>query len=831
MSARNGWLHRAGLVAAGALVTTAPVLLADQSSDTTGSAGDQALRAARAWADLLPGQSSPAVPSPTGTESAIVVLSQPALARVAESERAATATRIAAEQATFQQALRSGGGDVTFTYRALVNGVGVRVPAGGLSAVAELPGVVAVYPVAYLVPAQTAATAPQPLPGTATGAPVTSGGAALQAPQTIALIDAGIHPEHPLLGGGIGLDRLIIGGEDLVNANPGPQAPVDRRTAEAHGTEMAGLVVNAPELRGLPPARVPRLRAYRVVADEMVDGKAQQLARTDRVLAAMDHAADPDANGDLSDHSSVILLGMAGVGASGGTDPLSAAAEAADQLGIVVVAPAGNSGPGAVIGLGSVGSPADSPHVLSVGGMSAPTTPRTATVRLSAGPAAATFDKVPLLGPTPPDGAHRIVVLANGEGVAHGADVREYTDASGQSRVQGAVAVVGRGGGTLQQKAAAAAQAGAAAIAVWDQDGAGLFPGVHADGDLAVPVLGLGAAQGKLLMDRPELQIVIAPDRVSVADPAVAAFSAQGPTAVGGAAPVVVAPAVDVSTAYPGPGAEALSVRMSGTSAAAAQVAAMVLRIREDHPHLTPADVRSLIVQSAQPVVGAAVSAQGAGQARMPQDRSVTIEPALVAERRSEVGSTRLTVTLHDLSGTDRQVRLAVTDAFGTPVVQPGAPVSLLAGGRVDATVAVPSGGGDFVGTLHVVMPDRRVLATAPVLLTIAPKRVIRLAAPRVTVSGSTAQIAVAVRGPAGGVGGVHALRLTLLPAPAGHPIALTDPRIIAEWPLGGYRFTLGRRAADGSPIAPGVYRVRVDAVGPDGVRLRTTSAGFTIGK
>lgn len=86
-------------------------------------------------------------------------------------------------------------------------------------------------------------------------------------------------------------------------------------------------------------------------------------------------------------------------------------------------------------------------------------------------------------------------VLASGDGVVTGVDVRDYTDATGQSRVQGAVVVVGRGGGSLQQKARAASQAGVTAIAVWDHSGDGMFPGVHADGDLALPMIGLGVAQ------------------------------------------------------------------------------------------------------------------------------------------------------------------------------------------------------------------------------------------------------------------------------------------------------------------------------------------------
>jgi hypothetical protein len=53
----------------------------------------------------------------------------------------------------------------------------------------------------------------------------------------------------------------------------------------------------------------------------------------------------------------------------------------------------------------------------------------------------------------------------------------------------------------------------------------------------------------------------------------------------------------------------------------------------------------------------------------------------------------------------------------------------------------------------------------------------------------------------------------------------------MSEWPIGNYRLELGTRAADGSRIPAGTYRVRVDAVGPDGAKLRVTSAGFRIAR
>ena len=58
---------------------------------------------------------------------------------------------------------------------------------------------------------------------------------------------------------------------------------------------MASLVLRSQALAGLTPQRAPRLLAYRVVAREPVDGRLRPLARTDRVLAALERAVDPTA--------------------------------------------------------------------------------------------------------------------------------------------------------------------------------------------------------------------------------------------------------------------------------------------------------------------------------------------------------------------------------------------------------------------------------------------------------------------------------------------------------------------------------------------------------
>lgn len=832
------WMRRVGLLAAGALASTTPVLLADQTGEDGAASPLRALAAADAWRDVLEAHRAPQLPPPADTESAIVVLNGNAVADYAHGDRAAALAQIALQQASVEPALAGLGATINFRYRALVNGFGIRVPTGRLSLVAQLPEVKAIYPVTYMAPAQSSAPEPQakPLPGAPSGTssvPQTAVPAAGPDPATIAMIDAGIQPQHPWLGGAIGPDRLIVGGADLVNGNASPEASPEGRFAEAHGTEVAGLLLRSPALAGLPPERVPRLLAYRVVAREFVDGRVRPLARTDRVLAAMERAVDPNLDGNLDDRAEVIMLGVTRAFDGGGPDPVESAARAADAAGALVVAPAGNDGPtfGSV---GAIGSASASEHVLTIGGVGAPTAPRKADLELVVGPAASRLEGLPLIGPTPPSTNLPIVVLAGVDGLTRGDEARDYADAQGVSRVAGAVAVVGRGGGTLAGKARAAAQAGAVAVAVWDQDGPGLFPGLRAGAEMPIPVLGLGSRQGQLLVEHPEFaaRIVEQPERP--AGVAVPSFSSRGPTAEGRLEPDLVAPAVDVETAYPGPAGEPLIARMSGTSAAAAQVAAMALRLRVDRPELTPADVRSLFVQSAEAVPGLPLTDQGAGVARLPAALPMAIEPAVVSGTRSRTAPTRLKFVVHDLSGAAGRYRAGIVTATGT-VVSPGDPVEVAAGGRRELSVDIPAGAESFSGALHVLAEDGRTVAVAPVYA--APKPVvprIALGIPTVRVAGDAAEARVTVgfvgrRGSALVVAPVHDLGLWLVPGGGEAPIRMAGDKHVGDWPAGTYRFVLTRRRADGQELAAGKYRLRVKAIGPDGAPLVRESKVFSL--
>jgi hypothetical protein len=826
------WMRRDGLVAVGVLASTAPVLLADQTAEDLSTSPLRAISAAGAWRDVLEAYRAPQLPPPADTESAIVVLDGPSIVERAPADRSVALAQITLQQASVEPALLGLGATINFRYRAVVNGFGIRVPTGRLALVAELPEVKAIYPVTYLAPAQSSVPDPaaQPLPGAgAQPAPGTGG----SEPATIALIDAGIQPEHPWLGGAIAPDRLIVGGVDFVSGNPGPQASTQGRFAEAHGTEVAGLVLRSPALAGLPPERVPRMLAYRVVAREFVDGRVRPLARSDRVVAALDRAVDPNLDGNLDDRAEVVLIGVARGFDGGGDDPVVIAADGADAAGSLVVAPAGNDGPsfGAV---GTVGGPAASEHVLTVGGIGATSNPRTAALELEIGPASAGLTGLPLIGPDPPAGTFPVRVLAGQDGLTSGDELRDYADARGRSRVAGAIAVVGRGGGTLAAKARAAAEAGAVALGVWDQDGPGLFPGIRAGADVPIPVLGLGARQGRVLVENPRFAARIVVAESGARPEAIASFSSRGPTADGHLEPDLVAPAIDVETAYPGPGGEPRVARMSGTSAAAAQVAAVALRVRVERAELTSADVRSLLVQAAAALPGVSATDQGAGALRLPGALPVSITPAVLSGRRSASAPTRLRLTLRNLSASPAVYRVVLSTSDGV-VMAPGDTMEIAPGAEAETTAQVPAGVDAFRGTALVLDASGATVGVAPVFAQAAPAvPPAALGTPEVRVAGDVveARVAIGMVGRSGNalmVAPLHRLGLWLVPGGGGAPIRMAGEKQSGDWPAGIYRFMLTRRQQTGRELPAGRYRLRVKALGPDGLTLVRESKAFAL--
>jgi len=305
--------------------------------------------------------------------------------------------RISAVQADVTESLPART-PVLFRTHSVIAGLAVQSDSGNFGELKEIPGVTAVYPIApkkfensYAVPFH--------------GAPAawSSPGGDLGEGIKIAIIDTGIDYTHADFGGpgtveayetaqageadppdpGLFPNDKIVGGYDFVgdtyNADQSDPAyqpvahpdenPLD---CDGHGSHVAGSAAGL----GVTAAGAP----YAGVYDESTDFGAMRIGpgmapgaellaykvfgcagTTSWIAAAIDKATDPDGNGDPSDGADVINLS---VGSTFGSpeDGDSVAANAAVDLGVSVVASAGNDGDRTDIS----GSPGNASKVITV---------------------------------------------------------------------------------------------------------------------------------------------------------------------------------------------------------------------------------------------------------------------------------------------------------------------------------------------------------------------------------------------------------------------------------------------------------------------------------
>lgn len=723
---------------------------------------------------------------------------QPALAGVAGSGAAGGGATGSAAVRSRRQALRSehqtflrqaAGAGIHATAKAdfgnVYNGLALRVPENDLAALGRLPGVTAVFP-DRVVRATVDSDVSQVNAPAAWATSDPQGAATTGAGEVVAVLDTGIDYTHPDLGGGFGPGHKVVAGYDLIN---GDADPMDDN---GHGTHVAGIIAgraSTPSGRtGVAPGA--SLTAYKVLDSS---GSGAESA----IIAGLEQAVDVD----NPYRAGVVNLSLEGPGDPG--DPLSAACTAVARAGVVVVAAAGNNGPGA----GTVGSPANAAGVLAVGastsGVSVPDFSLVAPVGRALHSTRLTASANPPATPT------RLSVVDVGTGSAE-----EF----GAADVRGKAVLVAESW-DLSTTITLARQHGAAALLAYTPNyyhSAGATAGQPQFSTSGVDDTGLGIVAVEINgSDANDVQGMLAAGPVTVglrgtdATDQIPGFSAQGP-APGSylLKPDLVAPGVEIRSTVPGGGYE----RMSGTSMAAPHVAGAAALVRQAHPEWSADQVEAALTGSAHQLSGVTQLTGGAGRLDVAAAVRATVLPSpRVADLGlADLSGPRVTAsTTITLRNTGRETAIAVLSATAPATVSP-AWVRIPAGGTASVSVRLsaprPSVSTNFTGVIQARLTGGSTL-TVPYLLAARPLDL--HATPDPTASTSTVLIHAEP-----GLAAAPAVTIT-------GPTGRTTSPAVAPDRTGWWRVA----APSGTP---GVYRISAFARTASGVRL-TGSATYQV--
>ena len=560
----------------------------------------------------------------------IVVLENPSLAdRIAEAGGTATesamrqwtAGALAAQKQVAARLSREGIQLVPdFVYTRTFNGFAAPIDGRALALLERDPDVLGVYPVRAAYPA---ALSSEELRGAAF-APGAGRRAELGIPRfngsgiTVALLDTGVDFTHPFISDRLldGLDMLDPERRGIARAHPHEPTRVER-----HGTQLAGLIAGSDGpggIRGVVPAA--SILPIRVAGwQPSAEGGFAVYGRTDQLLAGIERAVDPDADGDVLDAARVAVVGVTEPFASFPDGPIARAIEGAARLDTLVVVPAGNEGP-AGPSYGSIGGPGGAPDALTVAASDLRTDTASARVIVRAGLHVLLDREVALAGAAAPRTSLALTVARPRRDAAsgpRGTPLARYFDDRGYSLVAGRATLLSRTSGPTDE-ARAAVLAGAAAILV---DGVVPAGALGLDDRLDVPMIGIprdaAAALRSALARGYDVHVSLGASGWTTNErrASIAPFSSQGLAFGGGIKPEVAAPGVEIVTADPGRNADrtARYATISGTSAATALAGGAAVALAQARPELDAAALKGALVGTSVRAASSPVAAQGAG--------------------------------------------------------------------------------------------------------------------------------------------------------------------------------------------------------------------------
>ncbi|MEV4613439.1 S8 family serine peptidase [Kitasatospora sp. NPDC049258] len=562
-------------------------------------------------------------------------------ARAGAAQRAAALRAVAGLEAAVHRA--EPGAQLLYRTGTVLSGLAVRAPAGALPRLGALPGVRAVHPITLKERANSYSV---PL----TGAPEVwsppAGEGNTGRGTRIGIIDSGIDYTHADFGGP-GTEQAfravdgarpapaelfpnakVVGGKDLVGDDYNPDAsakgsqpvphpdanPIDcalnghgthvAGTAAGYGVTSAGETYHGPYRAGLDPAgfkvgpgAAPEAQLYAI----RVFGCT---GSTDQLAQALDVAADPNGDGDLTDRLDVVNLSLG----SGFGDPGDADALAADrlaELGTVVVAAAGNEGDVYAVG----GSPGIAPRVLAVAA---------SVDRHSDADGVRVLAPAALAGLVPAHWSARYqqwsTADVGGELVAP-VDQADGCTAFGPAdaeRLKGKVALLSwrtkdpdRACGSAA-RADHAADAGAlGALFAADGDNLGELAGddrvpvailARADGERLTRAVAAGPVRVQLAAVGSRLHGAVSQDQPQRVD-TLTSFTSRGIGLPGVVKPDLAAPGETIWSARAGTGTEGM--REDGTSMATPHIAGLAALVRAAHPDWSVAEVKAALMNTA----------------------------------------------------------------------------------------------------------------------------------------------------------------------------------------------------------------------------------------
>lgn len=529
-------------------------------------------------------------------------------------------------------------------------GIAVTTDASRLAAIASMPGVRAIH---RLVPKTRSNLSAVPLVG-APSAWVDAGltGAGI----TIGIIDTGIDYTHAMFGGpgttaafeaATAAKRAgepavypdvdkVAGGRDFVgddydadNPETSTPAPDDNPLdCEGHGTHVGGTAggygVNADgstydgpwnastpfDTMAIGPGVAPEatLYALKVFGCE---------GSTNAVTEALDWAADPNGDGDLSDHLDVVNMSL---GADFGSplDPDSVASNNLVDVGVSVVAAAGNAGdlheilgsPGIATKVISVAASEDSTQIVdgftaTIDGIGA-TYPASVSDAYdwAAGPGVANATVVQLAdwtqAPSADNNTDGCDTFDSADAAsAAGKVVLLKWDSNDNTRRCGSAA---RSANAVEAGAVGAILASTETLFSTGITGSDVIPVVLA-GALATTELHealLAGDEVTATLDgslRNTVRIVV-PEGATDPTDTMASFTSRGTALVDNVKPDVSAPGGSIFSAHAGTGSEGVSY--SGTSMATPMTAGVTALMVEAHPTWTAAEIKAGLMNTAR---------------------------------------------------------------------------------------------------------------------------------------------------------------------------------------------------------------------------------------